>query len=160
MRIARQALASDDLAAEVVELRFTETALDERACVNTWRGVSLEEDLIAGRAVVLPAEEVVEADLIQTRGGGVRRQMTADPLEVMVRADDHRDRVPADEPPDPELHLLVAGEVRLLLRRDRVDVPGLRQGRESDVEHPRPLEQLVKDEASAIAARLFYERIK
>jgi len=28
------------------------------------------------------------------------------------------------------------------------------------MEHPRPLEQLVEDEASSIAARLPYERIK
>ena len=28
------------------------------------------------------------------------------------------------------------------------------------MEHPRPLEQLVEDEASAIAARLLYERVK
>ena len=78
--------------------------------------MSLEEDLIAGRAVILPAEEVVETDLVQARRRGVRREVTADALEVMVRADDHGDRVPADETPDVELHLLVTGEVRLLLR--------------------------------------------
>src|SRR2546430_1705770 len=122
--------------------------------------MSLEEDLIARRAVVLAAEEVVEADLIEARRRGVRREVTADALEVVVRAHDHRDRGPADKPPDVELHLLVAGEVRLLLRRDRVDVPRLRERGQSDVEHPRPLEQLVEDEASAIAARLLYQRVE
>jgi hypothetical protein len=51
-------------------------------------------------AVVLAAEEVVEADLIE------------------------RGRVPPDVGPDPPLDVLVAGEPRLAFRRDRVDEVG------------------------------------
>ena len=60
--------------------------------------------------------------------------MAADPGEPGVRPEDHRDRVPADDPPDPELDLLVAREERLLLGADRVDVAGLGQRRQPDVE--------------------------
>src|SRR5437588_6253357 len=102
MGIAREALAGNDLPPEMVELRLAEATLHERARVDTRRGVSLEEDLISGRAVVLSAEEVVEAHLVEACRGGVCREMTADPLEVMVRANHHSHRVPADEPPDVE----------------------------------------------------------
>ena len=67
MRIARQSFAANDLAPEVIELRFAEPALDERARVDPRRGVSLEEDLIARGAVVLSAEDMDEADLVQAR---------------------------------------------------------------------------------------------
>src|SRR5437867_5661156 len=132
MRIARQALAGNDLPPEMVELRFAKATLDERPRIDARRGVALEEDLIARGPVVLSPEEVVEADLVQARRRGVGREMTADPLEVVVGADDHRDRVPPDEPPDAELHLLVSGEIRLLLRRDGVDVPRLGERRQAD----------------------------
>ena len=71
------------------------------------------------------------------------------PENFVVRAQDHRDRVPADDPPDPPLHLLVAREGRLLLGADRVDVAGLGQRRQPDVELAGALEQLVEEEARA-----------
>ena len=46
MRIRRQTLATG-LAAEVVELLFGETALEEATRIDTGRGVTLNEDLIA-----------------------------------------------------------------------------------------------------------------
>src|SRR5439155_25515611 len=130
VRIAREAGAGHDLAAEVVELRLGEPALEKCARVDAGSGVTLEEDLVAGRSVVLAPEEVVEADLVQARRRRVRRKVPADALVVMVRANDHRDGVPTDHAPDAELHPLVAGEVRLLLRRDRVDVARLRERRQ------------------------------
>ena len=160
MRVARKPLARNDLAAEVVELRFAESPFHERSCVDSRRGVPLEEDLVSGGAVVLPAEEVIEADFVEARRGGVGREMAADALVVVVRAHDHRDRVPADEPADPELHVFVAGEVRLLLWRDRVDVARLGEGREADVEHACPFQELVEDEPGAVGARLLDERIE
>ena len=44
------------------------------------------------------------------------------------------------------LDLLVARKERLLFRADRVDVPGLGQGRQPDVQLTGPLEQLVDEE--------------
>src|SRR5438034_5811679 len=78
----------------------------------------------------------------------------------MVGAHDHRDRVPADELPDAVLHRLVAGELGLLLRRDRVDVARLRERREADLQHPRALQQLVEDEPRAFWARLVDESVE
>ena len=56
------------LLAEPVELVGGEPALEERAGVRAGGGVALDEDLVAATGVVLPAEEVVEADLVE--GGG------------------------------------------------------------------------------------------
>ena len=68
------------------------------------------------------AEEVVEADLVQRRGRGVGRDVAADAVGRAVGAHDHRHRVPADEALDAALDLVAAGERRLLLGTDRVDV--------------------------------------
>ena len=115
--------------------------------------MALVEDLVAGLGfVVLAPEEVVEADLVEGRGRGVRREVTADPGEPAVRPEDHRHGIPADQPADPQLELLVAREERLLLGADRVDVAGLGQRRQADVQLARPLEQLEHEEPGAVLA--------
>ena len=63
---------------EAVELLLGEPALEEGAGVDARGGVALEEDLVAGLAVVLAAEEVVEADLVERRGRGVGGDVAAD----------------------------------------------------------------------------------
>ena len=62
--------------------------------------------------------------------------MPTDALVLAIGADDHRHRVPADHALDPALDLPVAGEERLLVGRDRVDVGG--GGRERN-RHPEPI---------------------
>ena len=56
--------------------------------------------------------------------------------------------------------VLVAGEVRLLLRADGVDVARLRQRRQADVQLAGPLEQLVEQELGALAADLLDQGIE
>ena len=102
------------------------------ARVDARRRVTLEEDLVAGAAVGLAAEEVVEPDLVERGRRRVRRQVTAETVEAVVRAVDHRHRVPADERADAALEVFVAGEPRFLLGRDRVDVVGLHHRRHAD----------------------------
>jgi hypothetical protein len=80
--------------------------------------------------------------------------VAADAAEPVVRPEDHRDGVPADDPADPELDLLVAREERLLLGADRVDVAGLGQRRQPDVELAGPLEELVDEEPRPALALL------
>ena len=69
--------------------------------------------------------------------------MAADARVGVVRAEHHRDGVPADDPPDPLLQRLVAREERLLLRADRVDVARLGERRQADVQLAGPLQELV-----------------
>ena len=62
--IARQAAAAD-LHAEAVEVRLVQAAFEERPGVDAGGGMALVVDVITGLAVVLAAEEPVEADLVE-----------------------------------------------------------------------------------------------
>ncbi len=62
-----------------------------------------------------------------------------------VRAGDHDRGVPPDVGPDPALDVLVAGEPRLALGRDRVDEVGAAQAGHPDLLLARPLEQAQHD---------------
>ena len=154
--VGRQAVAGAvlDLLAEPVELLLGQPALEEGAGVDAGGAVALDVDLVAAAGVVLAAEEVVEADLVEAGGGLVRRDVAAD-LEALAVGAGHDDRgVPADERADPALDLLVAGEPRLALGRDRVDVVGAAQRRDADLPLAGPLEQPQHDVAGALAAAL------
>jgi hypothetical protein len=153
VRVRREALSGAHFATEVVQLVCAQASLEERPGVHPRRRVPLVEDLVA-RAIVLAFEEPVERDLVQACGAGVRGEVAADPGGDAVGAQDHCHGVPADQAPDAALDRLVAGEVRLLLRADRVDVAGLRQRRKPDVELAGPLQELVHDEAGAIGTFL------
>src|SRR5206468_9359995 len=134
--IARTSLAPRDLTPEVVELGLAQASFEERARVTAGGGMPLEVDLVA-RTFVFAAEEVVEAHLVEAGGRGVGAQVAADPREQVVRPQHHHRGVPADDAPYPKLHPLVAREFRLLLGRDRVDVWGVHERTERDVELAR-----------------------
>ena len=151
VRIGRQAGARHGLAPEVVELVLGEAALEEGPGVDARGGVPLIEDLVAAALAVLAPEEVVEAGLVEARRRRVRGQVPADAGEARVRAQDHRDGIPADDAPDAQLHRLVAREVGFLLRADGVDVARLGQRRQADLQLPRTLEELVDQEARPLS---------
>ena len=162
MGVRRQAgaLAVLDLLAEAVELLLAEAALEERAGVDARRAVALDVDLVAAALVVLAAEEVVEADLVEARRGLVGGDVAADLEALAVGRGDHDRGVPADEGADAALDLLVAGEPRLALRRDRVDVVGGAQGRDADLLLARALEQAQHHVAGAVAAAVVEHRVE
>ena len=149
-----------DLLPEPRQLLLVEPPLEERAAVDAGRGVALDEDLVAAAGVVLAAEEVVEADLVEARGRLVRRDVTADLEPLAVGAGHHHGGVPADEGADPALDVLVAGEPRLALRRDGVDVVGAAQRRDADLLLARALEQAEHDVARPLAAALVEHRVE
>ena len=68
------------LQAEVVELVLGQAALQEGPGVDARGGVALEVDLVAGLAVVLAPEEVVEADLVEAGRAGEGGEVAADAL--------------------------------------------------------------------------------
>ena len=67
-------------------------------------------------------KEVIEADLKDLGGGGVARDMAAEIAIGLVGANDHGERVPADDGRDPLLHGDIAWKRRLPFERDRVAV--------------------------------------
>ena len=74
-----------------------------------------------------------------------------------VGLDDHRHGVPADVALDPALHLPVAGERRLLLRRNRVDVRRVEAARQSAEAAAGEISRL--DSALNFTSSLFQEKI-
>ena len=162
VRVRREALADAvlHLLAEPGQLRLVEPALEERPGVDAGGGVALDVDLVAAALVVLAAEEVVEADLVERGRGLVRRDVTADLEALAVRGRDGDGGVPAQEGADPALDVLVAGEPRLALGRDRVDVVGAAQRGHADVLLAGPLEQAQHHVARAAAAPVVDHRVE
>ena len=112
------------LLAESVHLLFGEAAFQEGTRVGAGGGMTLEEDVVAAAGVVLAAEEVVEADLVEGGDGGVGGDVSAD-LDAGALGARHLDGgVPADPAAVFALHGFVAGEVRFLVNGDGVDVGG------------------------------------
>ena len=94
--------------------------------------VALDEDLVAAAGMLLAAEEMVETDLVQRRRRCVGGDVAA-PHARTLRAVHHDGRVPPDELPELAFEILVAGEPRLVLGGDGVDVVGGGQRRDGDV---------------------------
>ena len=140
------------LPAEVIEVVLGDPALEIGAGVDAGGGVALEEDLVATAGVVLAAEEVVEADLVEARRRGIRGEVAAEADVEVVGPGDHDRRVPADDAADLQLELLVAREVGLLLRRDAVDVVGLQERRQADLALAGEVEDAGEEVPGALAA--------
>jgi hypothetical protein len=149
-----------DLLAELVELVLGEPPLEEGAGVDAGGGVALDVDLVAAALVVLAAEEVVEADLVEARGGLVGRDVAADLEALAVGAGDHHGGVPPDERPDAALDLLVAGEPGLALRGDGVDVVGAPQRGDPDLLLTGSLQQAQHDVARPVATAAVEHRVE
>ena len=145
------------LLAEAVQVGLPQAPLDEGSGVVAGRGVALEEDVVAAAGVVLAAEEVVEAHLIQGGGRRVGGDMATDSDAGALRPGHHDGGVPAQPAPIGPLGVLVAGEVWFVGDVDGVDVrrrhlgghrdvllPGLGQHAQQDV--ARTLGALVRDE--------------
>ncbi|CKQ18553.1 Uncharacterised protein [Mycobacterium tuberculosis] len=134
VRIGRQPAA--DMAvflAESVELLGGQPPFEEGARVDSRGSVALDEHLIAAARVRLAAEEVVETDLIERRGRRVGRDMATHAHTRSLRTVHHDGRIPSDPRSITTFDVFVAGEPRLQLGRDGVDIVGRRQCRDG---HP------------------------
>ena len=76
--------------------------------------MSLEVDQVALVILRLALEEVVEADLVERRGGGVGGNVATNPLLITVRTNNHSHGVPANNALDTILELTVSRVPRLL----------------------------------------------
>ena len=113
-----------DLLAESVHLLFGEPAFEEGARINAGGGVALEEHVVTAAWVILPAEEVVEANLVQGRYRRVRREVAANANAGPLGAHDLNGSVPAHPAAVLALGRLIAGEVWFLINGNGVDVGG------------------------------------
>ncbi len=149
-----------DLEPEVVEVFLVQSALEIGPGVGAGRGVPLEVHVVSSPRSVLPAEEVVEADLVESGRGGECGEMSTDPLLAMIRLDHHYRCIPADEAADSALDVLVTGELGLLLRRDRVDIGSGHGSGNPKMCLVGSLEQLREEESGPYRAELVGHRIE
>ena len=111
---------------EVMHLVFGQPTLEECACINARCDVPLDIKKISTMVFGRRMEEMVEADIIECRGRGEARDMSAESRVVAIGLNDHRHGVPANEGTDPFFQRLISG-TRLLERfGDRVDIGGRR----------------------------------
>jgi hypothetical protein len=99
----------------VVELVLGEAALEEGPGVDAGGGVALEVDVVAGQAVVLAAEEVVEADLVERGDEAKVERWPPMPSACLLARTTMTAAFQRMKAADAALDVLVAGEPRLLL---------------------------------------------
>ncbi len=148
------------LLAEAVELVGGQTALEEGAGVGAGGGVALDEDLVAAARVVLAAEEVVVANLVEGGGRRVGGDVATDGDAGALRAVHENGRVPADPGAVAAFDVFVAGELRFVLRGDGVDVVGGGNHRHTQVEFLGALQQAEHDFPAAAVSLGRDERIQ
>ena len=148
MRIRGDAAAAD-LLPVIVELLLRQAPEHERARIHAGRRVSLNEHEVAAVHFGGTVPEVVEADVVQIGGRGEARDVTAD-VGVLVRAQHHGHRVPAYVGAYAVLDLRVARQAHLRLRRDRVDVRGVRRERQIRAALARAFDQLLDEVMRAV----------
>ncbi len=124
MGIGREALAADFLA-EVHQLLFAETALEESARVNAWRAVALEIDQVAAMHLIAGMPEMHKAGIVKGRRRLEARNVAAEFGCFLVRLDDDGGGVPTNIAADALLELSAAGMGRLRFGRNGVDVSGV-----------------------------------
>ncbi len=141
-----------DLLAEHVQLRLGEAPLEEGARIDARRGVALDVDQVP--AVVLRGRmpEMVEAHVVERGRGGEARDVAAELQVLPAGPQHHRHRVPAHDVAQPILDLHVAGDRRLEMRRNGVDVRGGGAVGQVHPRVPRLVDEVLEEEVRALGA--------
>src|ERR1700733_4711881 len=121
MRIGAEARLPN-LVAVALQLVFPKSTFEESSRINSGGRMRLEEHEIAAVLAIGRVKEMVEADLEDLSRGGVARDVAAEFAVLHIGADDHGQRVPADDGGDPRLHFDVAGKWGLFFERDAVAI--------------------------------------
>ena len=121
VRVAGKALATD-LLSELLDVLVGQSPFEPSTSVDAGGSVALPVEVVAGRAVVLATEEVVEAHLPGMGGRSVGGDVAADAVEVLVRPCDHHHGVPAYDAVEALFHRQVTGVGALVVGMNRVEV--------------------------------------
>src|SRR5487761_2648629 len=105
-----------------MELVFAESALHVCTGVHAWACVTLKINLVATAWMIFPAEEMIKANFIKCCRRRIGRDMSAHPDAWSLCAMHKHCSVPSNEGANSTLDGFVAGECRLFLRGNGVDV--------------------------------------
>src|SRR5699024_381328 len=107
------AWAAWDFLTGAAEVIVIQTAFRARTCGPARRGVSLGEDLVAARWIVLAAEEVVKANFIQRSSTGIGRDVATDANAWALLTVHHDGRIPTNPATITFFQFLITRELRL-----------------------------------------------
>ena len=131
VRIRRQtALLAGYLLPEPVKVIFRKSAFQKRPRIHAGGGVPLEEHLVAPARMVLTAEEIVKAHLVQRGGARIGGNVATDTNAGALGPVHHHRGIPPNPPTVPLLDLFIARELRLHRGGDRINVICRRHCRE------------------------------
>ena len=141
-----------DLLAEPVQVVLGDAALEEGAGVDPGSGVALHVDQVAAVGLVRRMPEVVEADVVEGRGGGEARDVAAELAREAVRLYHHRQRVPPDERADAPFDGRIAGGVLGTGLGNGVDVGGVDRERQARAALARVVHHRREEEVGTLDA--------
>ena len=145
MRIRGQSAAAH-LLAKALQLRLIEPPLEIGAGIDARARVALHVDHVAGMRGAARAPEVVESNLIERRGGGVARDMTAVLRARMIRLHHHGERIPAHVGLVAPLERAIARIIGLLRPRYGVEVGRVRLERQIGAGAAGEIDQFLEQE--------------
>ena len=159
MRVGGDALAVH-LAAEVEHLLLGEAPFQERTRIDARRRMTLEIDQIAAVPLVRRVPEMVEAGAEQRAHRGEARDVSAQIAIALVGLRHHRHRVPAHDGAVALLEDRVPRRAFFHVRRNGVDVGGLRLVRQVGAGAARHLDQLLEQEMRALGTFALEHRLE
>src|SRR5580700_7377339 len=135
MRVRSKATPGFQFTPEIFKLLGGEAPFQKCSRINSRRRVPLKINNVAFELGCARAEEMIEANFVEGRCRSVSGNVAADVVLFAIRSHDHGDSVPSDQALDPALELLIAGEGRLELMRNRVYVRRGGGERNIDADH-------------------------
>ena len=109
MRIRRKTRMIPQLMAEIQQMLLTQSAFEERARVNTRRGMPLEVNHVTGLISIAAAEKMIEANFADRRQRRISRYVAADIRVVFVGPNHHGGGIPTNQAFDAPLQNSIAG---------------------------------------------------
>src|SRR6266705_5668090 len=125
MGVGGKAARGRKLLAKMMQPRRIDAPFYISSRIRSGRCVALEINHICESIVVASTKEMIETDLVQSRGRSVSGYMAADIGIQTIGFHNHRHSVPAHVAFDASLDLSIAGIGRLFFRRNRIDIGGI-----------------------------------
>ena len=159
MRIRRHSLAVD-VAPKVDELFFGQASFEESARVNASRAVALEVNQVAAEIAGRCTPEVIESHFHQRARRRIAGDVSAELALAAICAHHDRHRIPAVVRANALFNRGVAGRMFFEMRRNRVDVCGVRRIRKVSSGAARLIDQRFEQKVRALRAFAFDHRFE
>ncbi len=139
--------------AEVVQMVFGEAAFEKSPRIDARRGVSLEINQVARLIAVTAMEEMIETHFEQRGERGIRGDVAADPVIMLVLVRHHGHGVPASQALNAAFQRAVTGIRHFLIRAKSVHIVERCANRNVHAGFARALRKLLEQESGPVRPR-------